>query len=106
MALKILPFLKISFALFRPVEKYFSMLVRRTIRRSPDNLRKLSKEELTDLYFQIANMGELTDEQITCFLGALRLVMAELRRQARRQQGPQVMMGQPIAAASMQRARN
>jgi len=57
MALKILPFLKISFALFRPAEKYFSILVRRTIRKSPDNLRKLSKEELTDLLELASNEG-------------------------------------------------
>ena len=28
-------------------------------------------------------MGELSDAQVTCFLGALRLVMAELRRRTR-----------------------
>ncbi len=42
------------------------------------------KEALAGRYFQIANMGELTDEQITCFLGALRMVLADLRRRAHR----------------------
>ncbi|MFH2009552.1 MAG: aminotransferase class V-fold PLP-dependent enzyme [bacterium] len=41
------------------------------------------KAHLKDKYFQIANMGELSDEQVNCFLGALRLVMAALRRRAR-----------------------
>jgi len=41
------------------------------------------KAALKDKYFQIANMGELSDEHVNCFLGALRLVMAALRRRAR-----------------------
>jgi len=41
------------------------------------------KNTLKDKFFQVANMGELSDSQVTCFLGALRLVMAELRRRAR-----------------------
>ncbi len=41
------------------------------------------KNSLTDKFFQVANMGELSDEQVTCFLGALRLVMTDLRRRAR-----------------------
>jgi 2-aminoethylphosphonate-pyruvate transaminase len=43
------------------------------------------KDALAGRYFQIANMGELTDEQITCFLGALRMVLADLRRKARKE---------------------
>ncbi len=46
------------------------------------------KAALTGKYFQIANMGELTDEQITCFLGALRMVLAELRRAGTRESVP------------------
>lgn len=42
-----------------------------------------AKDALAGKYFQIANMGELTDEQITCFLGAFRMVLAELRRRRR-----------------------
>ncbi|MDY0003125.1 MAG: alanine--glyoxylate aminotransferase family protein, partial [Polyangia bacterium] len=42
-----------------------------------------AKDALAGKYFQIANMGELTDEQIHCFLGALRMVLAELRRRRR-----------------------
>lgn len=41
------------------------------------------KNTLKDKFFQVANMGELSDAQVTCFLGALRLVMAELRRRNR-----------------------
>jgi len=41
------------------------------------------KNTLKDKFFQVANMGELSDAQVTCFLGALRLVMAQLRRRAR-----------------------
>ncbi len=42
-----------------------------------------AKDALAGKFFQVANMGELTDEQITCFLGALRMVIAELRRRRR-----------------------
>jgi aspartate aminotransferase-like enzyme len=38
------------------------------------------KNHLKDRFFQVANMGELTDEQVECFLGVLRMVLADLRR--------------------------
>lgn len=44
------------------------------------------KPPLEDRFFQVANMGELTDEQIAGFLGTLRLVLAELRRAKREAQ--------------------
>ncbi len=57
------------------------------------------KNALKDRFFQVANMGELSDEQVTCFLGALRLVMAELRRRSRERTElmPQVLERAPVA---------
>jgi 2-aminoethylphosphonate-pyruvate transaminase len=46
------------------------------------------KESLTGKFFQVANMGELTDDQITAFLGAFRMVMHRLRLEARRTARP------------------
>lgn len=57
------------------------------------------KESLAGKYFQIANMGELTDEQITCFLGALRMVLAELRRKTREGQGNSAHFPLPFSKA-------
>jgi 2-aminoethylphosphonate-pyruvate transaminase len=53
------------------------------------------KDALKDKYFQVANMGELSDAQVTCFLGALRLVMAELRRRVRETASQPLMLKVP-----------
>ncbi len=42
-----------------------------------------SKEHLKDRYFQVANMGDLTDEIIEEFLGSLEMVLLTARRKAK-----------------------
>ncbi len=41
-----------------------------------------SKEHLKDRYFQVANMGDLSDETIEAFLGSLEMVLASAARRA------------------------
>ncbi|MCK5706206.1 MAG: DUF21 domain-containing protein [Candidatus Aureabacteria bacterium] len=58
MALKILPFLKISFFIFHPIEKIFSALVTKTIKKNPEtNNKRISKKDFIDLLELASNEG-------------------------------------------------
>lgn len=62
MALKMLPFLRIFFVLFRPAEKFLSYLVRKAITKRPKEYKqKLSKQEFLEILKLTADEGAIND---------------------------------------------
>jgi len=79
MALKILPFLKVSFSSFRHIEKYFSALVNKTIKKNPDiHKKKLSRDEFLDLLNLASSEGSVYDEEKSLILKAFNLSLSKI----------------------------